>query len=205
MSWYTWGAALAMQVDPLSHQLPWNLLIISWSDYVLYSHLLAASHFCSNSSSHLTRQKCIVGKGYNSTHWCWKKCEIITENSEAYSPYLIFSSCFVYHLVEHEQLLLEQTEKQFRPTAEIVRMQRELEKARIKLREEQLLADHFKHTAESRIHEEVGIVLSYWLILLRLPCRAVLYIAFKTCFKWPTFGGCKMIFQEQWCNGTGCL
>ena len=47
------------------------------------------------------------------------------------------------------------TEKASRPTPEVYMLQKELEKARSQLRQEQVLNDHDKIQSTSRIHEEL--------------------------------------------------
>ena len=58
-------------------------------------------------------------------------------------------------VTEQEELLREMTEKASQPTPEVYMLQKELEKVRSKLRQEQVLGDHEKIQSTNRIHEEL--------------------------------------------------
>ena len=61
----------------------------------------------------------------------------------------------VAFLTEQEELLREMSERASRPTPEVYMLQKELEKVRSQLRQEQVLGDHEKFQSTNRIHEEL--------------------------------------------------
>ena len=73
------------------------------------------------------------------------------------SPHLVgfFPINGVTFVTEQEELLREMTERASQPTPEVYMLQKELEKTRSKLRQEQVLGDHEKIQSTNRIHEEL--------------------------------------------------
>lgn len=53
-------------------------------------------------------------------------------------------------------MLRETGERQNRPTAEVLILQRELEKAKSQLRQEQVISDHLKAQMDTKALDEVG-------------------------------------------------
>ncbi len=72
---------------------------------------------------------------------------------KAYVVFFVISLTFP--LKEQEELLREMTEKAGRPTPEVYMLQKELEKVRAQLRQEQAIGDHEKHHVGNRLQEEV--------------------------------------------------
>lgn len=71
-----------------------------------------------------------------------------------HTVFTLTSSCFNLR-TEQEELLREMSEKASRPTPEVYMLQKELEKARSHLRQEQVLGDHEKYQSTNRLHEEI--------------------------------------------------
>ncbi len=69
---------------------------------------------------------------------------------------LNYSVSLIFSVIEQEELLREMTEKAGRPTPEVYMLQKELEKVRAQLRQEQAIGDHEKHHVGHRLQEEVG-------------------------------------------------